>query len=202
MSGYVLIGDSQAQGLEPHLREYMRARGYALLGASTQPGWSTSRFVEDGIARRLVSAAPDLVLVALGGNDAAITASQQAALASDISTLVAQLRAGGTRHIIWIGPAHSMNSDVARRHRSTTALHKLIMPALDVEWHDGDPMTRDLGHTADGTHFTRTSYARWAARVNAVLFTSSSGAGRWVGAALAGAAVGMAGLAWYFLRRR
>lgn len=201
MNTYILIGDSQAGGLLPHLQEYMRARGLIMIGSATHDGWSTSRFVEEQPAVALGRLEPDVVLIALGGNDVASTAMSRAALAGDIGRLVQQLRvAGATPHIIWIGPAHSTEADTDRRHAAVTELQRAVLPTLGVEWHDGRPMTNDLPHAPDGVHFTRTSYARWAARINAVLFTDSRSS-RWVGAAVIAATVaGVAGAVWLWGR--
>lgn len=200
MKTYILIGDSQAEGLLSHIRELMQARGFIMIGAATQSGWSTSRFVEAQSAVALGTLRPDVALFVLGGNDSAGTAMARSVLAGDIGRLLQQLRTGGSPHVIWIGPAHSTNEGVNRRHEGVAVVQRAILPALGVEWHDGAAMTDDLGHAADGTHFPRTSLIRWAARIDQALFTNERGT-RWVGAAaLLAAAAGIAGIAWIYFR--
>jgi lysophospholipase L1-like esterase len=199
---YIVLGDSQAGGLLQHLQEQMRTRGFTPIGAAVHDGWSTSRFVEEQPAVALGRLRPNVAIIVLGGNDVASTAMARAGLGGDIGRLVQQLRGGEAQpHIIWIGPAHSTEPGVQRRHEATADFQRAIMPTLGVEWHDSEPMTSDLGHAPDGVHFTQVSYARWAARINAVLFTNDR-ASRGVGVAIALATlVGVGGLAWLWWHR-
>ena len=195
-----LIGDSQAEGLLPYIQEHMEARGFAIIGAATHVGWKTGRFVREQPATALSRLGADVVLVVLGGNDIALTADSRAELASDIRQFLVQIRSSSSPHIIWIGPAHSTDPDTSRRHEGVAAVQRAILPALGVEWHDGEPMTDDLGHAADGVHFPRTSLMRWADRIDRSLFTNEHST-RWVGAvALLAAAAGVAGVVWVYWR--
>ena len=200
MNTYLLIGDSQAEGLLPYIHERMHARGFTMVGAATHVGWKTARFVSEQAAVALSRVNPDVVLVVLGGNDIATTASARAVLAEDIRQFLAQIRSSSSPHIIWIGPAHSTDPNTSRRHEAVADVQSSMLPALGVEWHDGGPMTEDLGHAADGVHFPRTSLIRWADRINQALFTNEHST-RWVGAvSLLAAAAGIAGIAWLYFR--
>jgi lysophospholipase L1-like esterase len=111
--------------------------------ASTSAGGARTgrRHLSRNSPRR--AAPTDVVLFVLGGNDSAGTAMARSALAGDIGRLLQQIRSGGSPHIIWIGPAHSTEEGVQRRHQGTADVQRAILPALGVEWHDGVPMTDD-----------------------------------------------------------
>lgn len=196
MNTAVIIGDSQAQTLLPHLTERLRARGIEVVGSHTVVGWSTRSFVQAGRIPELMATRPDLALIALGGNDTATFT-----LMSTMREFLEQVRSQNDPHIVWIGPAHSTRADVQRRKEGVVSMQRAFLPGQGVEWHDAMPMTRDLAHTQDGVHFPRTSAARWAARIDAVLFSSGS-SDLLIGAIAAGAAaLGLLGLAWLAFTR-
>jgi lysophospholipase L1-like esterase len=161
---FVIIGDSQAGGLEPHLVSLIGARGRVFSGSVTHDGWSVSRTVSSGEVAELVSRKhPALVLVIFGGgNDSPGDAYVRA-----MQTLVEQIRMGGNPHILWIGSSYSSRPDTQQRKEAIAQIQHQLAPSLAIEWLDGMSLTRDLAHAPDGIHFVRAAYAEWAQRIDA-----------------------------------
>jgi len=162
---WALIGDSQAVGLEPHLREFFAAHGFALDGYIGNVGWSTSRFAATRAAVDVVQGRPSFVVVVLGGNDMPVDA-----LRDKIRLVVAQLRTYGTPRIVWVGPAHSSVPEIQTRKREVDAQQRVMSGQLGFDWIDGGAMTADLPHTQDGVHFTREGSRTWARRLEQQIF--------------------------------
>lgn len=167
---FVLVGDSQAVGLAPHLQAALEARGWRLVGTLAGVGWSTVGVVSSGDAARLPPA--DVALVVLGGND-----MPSSTYPARISELVGQLSA---RRKLWVGPAavdvsaRGGNEAIAERKAAIAEMQRAVLPRLDVRWIDGRAMTRDLQHAPDGLHFTRTAQQRWAERLAPVITKRAS----------------------------
>ena len=134
--------------------------------APVRPGWSPGARRRAGDVRALLTreGTPDIVLIFLGGNDAART---RAAYRWQLEWVVRQARSAGARRIVWFGPATSdpgASPRAARtsvRHERNAEWQREILPELGVEWIDSRPMTR-RGHGRDGVHFTRSGYRLWA----------------------------------------
>lgn len=186
MRTIAIIGDSQGVGLKPPLTKILDRRGVRIVGAEVREGWSTARMLAQADLRTIVQARPDVVLVVLGGNDAA-----DALLPGQVAQLVGLFQAQGSR-VVWIGPAHTTVGWLAERKAAVARVQHETALQLGFEWHDGRAMTADLPHAPDGVHFRRPELARWAERVEAVLFGGPS-AWTWVGLGLG---LGMVG--WFF----
>lgn len=187
MSGtYLLVGDSQAVGLEDELREAMAARGWQQVGVQARVGIGTA---ETALA---VAALPraDLAIVVLGGNDTAGPALERA-----IAELVRRLPAP---QVVWIGPAHAGVPEIQARKRAVAALQARVLGALRVPWIDGSAMTVDLEHAPDRVHFTRAALAVWANRIAAIDLT---GGFSWQTAIAAGLALTVGAVAGFGLYR-
>lgn len=144
-----LLGDSQAEGLAPHLR---RLLGDQLVLVDARRGVGTRAFIDD--AMPVAPQHVDLAIVVLGGNDSASS--------SYTRTLEAAVHAIGTMAsaIVWIGPSASENREVAARHDSVRQVQTVQLPRLGVTFLD--PRAWQVGaagaHAPDGTHFTRAAY--------------------------------------------
>lgn len=198
MSTWVLVGDSQAVGLKPHMVELMRARGWQLVGSSTFGGWSTGRMVNEGELPALSRLEPALAVVVLGGND-----QPNSALAGKIGDLVEKLRWSSHPRIVWVGPAHSTRPEVNERKDRVAAIQRQIIPRLGVWWIDGQRMTEDLPHTPDGVHFSTVGRRLWAERLVLLLLGASRvtrSSALLLGVA-AGAVAGALGLVFFAARR-
>lgn len=155
-----MLGDSHTQSLGPRLK--------ALLGESFRfeafPGYSTSRA---DAARKLDPSGASTILVSLGGND---FGDQRAARAKLVSALRAKNPAA---KIVWVGPFHSKDQTVDRRHREQTLSQQAQFSESGVRWVDGRPLSATLTHIADGTHFTSGSYSVLADKIAASVGTKT-----------------------------
>lgn len=193
MSGtYILVGDSQAVGLQAPLAALLEASGWRQIGAAVHVGWTTGRMVASREAEELSQRLrPDLAIVILGGNDTA-----SARYPNKVTALVDQLRPA---HVIWIGPAHAESETIHRHKQQIAAQQRQVAREAGFEWYDGLPMTEDLAHQPDGLHFRPGALREWARQIAAVVTQSGHGVG-WA-FALAGATLA-AGAAWMWWRLR
>lgn len=151
----VFVGDSQLEGLAPHLRDAL-ADQMSIVATAAMPGASTRVVVDSGKITTLVTSQhPDLVIFVLGGNDTAGAASAQATVDA-----VRQARAGGAR-VVWFGPARAHDPSVEARHAGTRAQQAVLVPSLGAEWIDTSPWTGS-GWGADDVHFTSDAYEQQA----------------------------------------
>lgn len=169
---WILIGDSQAVGLaHGGIEQLMSAKGFSLVFTTATIGISTVRTVSEAGAQIRAAVqryAPVLAIIVLGGND-----EPNAALGGHITALVQPLLAAGMT-VVWVGPAHAVDPDIANRKAHVAAIQKLLLEGLGVTWLDGLPMTRDLTHTPDGVHFLVSGSARWAERIVAAIIPEPS----------------------------
>jgi lysophospholipase L1-like esterase len=175
----VFLGDSQGEGLAPHLRTALADLFY-LAGSSWQRGISTRAMIRSGKVEAALAQHPAVVVLALGGNDTANDGYRQTLI--DMVGLAARDGA----HVVWIGPAHASDPEVEARHAAAREVQRAVLPALGVLWLDSVPWTL-AGHSDDGVHFTRDAYARQAAEIAAQLRArrdelegGSSGVNRWL----------------------
>lgn len=183
------MGDSQMQGLAPHLMRLLEARHHEIVGTGIRSGWSVSRFI--GATVSVPDA--DLVLVALGGNDSPV--NQEAYRTAIAEFLVKYVRSRPVK-IVWWGPAYSTDSRVRAQHDRNASMQRAIfadaarlrrergITDIALAWHDSRPVTQYLEHSPDGVHFTRAGYEKWAARIAGELEPTSIWT--WIGVAIAG----------------
>lgn len=184
-----IIGDSQSEGLGPHLVPLLEARGDRVTGTMLVRGMSIRSLRNDASkvrqAREIADNA-DTLIVILGGNNQLAGAAYR----NEMKWFLEEL-ARAPQTIWWVGPASTTAPRTRELHLATRALQRSYLPAKSrVTWIDAWPMT-DAGveHAPDGLHFTRAGYAVWARRLLPELADTSWGT--WIGAGLLGAAVGV-----------
>jgi lysophospholipase L1-like esterase len=174
----VIIGDSQAQGLNRPLTASLEAYDVNVAGTAIQEGLTTNRvFTELGVRGLVSSRNPDIIIVIVGGNDTVGTsAAQQSAYEGVLSNAIVQM--GGTANapkIVWVGPAFSRDEGVQARHDRTSAAQQSFLSGRSVRWIDGRTGSREGPYQQDSnpgdtegeirnrnTHLTNDGYRRWA----------------------------------------
>ncbi len=157
-----LIGDSHSTALWPRLAPMLQSAGHQVVLNRAQSGWDARKFYGEGqLAQQLLQAAPDTVIVELGGNNADFnTASYRAS----IGWLVQAARDAGAKTVLWFGPAKAdpaLDPGTASRHDRTAALQADYLPSVGVKWFDSRPSTQ-THHRSDGVHFDSTGYDNWS----------------------------------------
>ncbi|MAG27401.1 hypothetical protein CMI47_17860 [Candidatus Pacearchaeota archaeon] len=176
----LLVGDSQLDGsytLGGRLAELLRKRGFTVqLLARYGKGAATggSYFLAERLPSALKSFKPDLVVVSLGGNDASRhhPSSKRAAYQKIIRAWAKLIQASGA-DLIWFTPSTADNRAYeAKRQKIREHLRSALEP-MGVTVYDHSDLTRDIPRrklsstgAADGVHFNRPEYERWAKRVN------------------------------------
>ena len=113
-----LIGDSQGQGLWPHLSKLLAAAGHTVVLSRGIPGWGIPAYKKEGkLGAQLRAAAPELVVYSLGGNNYEFNPSKYA---DQVAWALAQIPQSA--EVLWLGPAHATRADVAERHDRTAAM--------------------------------------------------------------------------------
>lgn len=183
----VVLGDSQAQGLAPGLREALPVIGFDVVATITTVGTSTRAMLDSDKIARALEHEPALIVIALGGNDFVTERYPET-----LHAFVSQARSRGAR-VVWVGPAHAANADVEARHARTREAQRVIVPATGALWLDSVPWTHE-GHSPDGVHFTRTAYAAQARAIASAIAAGGqpSSALPWIAGGLALLALGAA----------
>ena len=162
-----IIGDSQAGGLANHLRTELARRNLGpVTGTATIDGASTRVLLDRRKPQALMEHSnPDLVIVALGGNDTG-SSSYPRTLAEFVRAL--RRPDNSMPEILWVGPAYAERPDVDARHFLTAQVQAATLPALGVRWFDSREWTSDGPggvHAGDGVHFTSNAYAAQASAI-------------------------------------
>lgn len=147
-----LFGDSMAEGLSPHLHALAREQGTELqvvaVRGSRVRQWEESQ----KLIAQLESFDPDVVLVALGTNDAVAKTDVSASAAELLCRIAESLPESETA---WIGvPALPEDANVATRDELE-----------DVAPHYFPTDSMDLPMGPDGVHPTARGYAAWAGSI-------------------------------------
>jgi len=182
----VVLGDSQAEGLIPHLREPLRTIGWTPVEPWAYYRGADTRTLLRHLAPAL-AAAPDVVIVTAGGNDG---------LAEDSWLELARRTLATGAELVWMTPpgAREPGSDLdLARAATAAAIGRTLAGRAGVRVVDGRQLFAGLSHT-DARHFTRASYAEAAGRLARALAPASS-PGRAAGSSPAGALLALAGLA-------
>lgn len=193
MKQAALFGDSQAQGLAPHLRSLLARYDIDLEHVDARPGFTTARFLRefDRPAGRF-----DLVIVVLGGND-----SPGPSYAETLRSAVSVFQGLGDK-VLWIGPSYSTASSVEQRHTATRRAQARLLPSLGVTFRD--PLNWQQGEAAerapDGTHFLRDSYELQAEAVALEASLLLSRAPATIAAVVLGGLGALGLLTWRWLR--
>lgn len=141
----ILIGDSHAEGLGPHLQ---------IAGLYYQRGVSTRGLVLAWPG--LPSGTADTVLVSLGTNDA--PGSVADAMGAAVELFRSEAPAA---RIVWIGPPDVTRDDIAARVREVAERQSARAAELGIQWIDSSPLTQ-AGRAGDGVHYTAAGYQAWA----------------------------------------
>lgn len=171
MSGFrttvVLLGDSQGQGLAPHLASALTPE-YVLRATSVEAGISTAAIASTKLEPAL-TLGPDVVLVVAGGNDG-IARTDPARYERTLRAFAKRVRDAGAR-LVWVGPSVSRDVDVDARHRAAGAIQARVLPTEGALWIDARAYTT-TGHAGDGVHFTTAAYGQQAAELGARVKTA------------------------------
>lgn len=142
---YALVGDSHGQVLLPGLRKHLIATGHTVVLEEANPGWSTSKYIDNGIRARLLAARPDRVIFELGGND-----HQSGSTA--LTSMVQAARDAGAKSIVWFGPFTAVKAPYRDLHNAVADAQAKLLPSLGVRFIDTRPFSQ-IGHRSDGVHF-------------------------------------------------
>jgi lysophospholipase L1-like esterase len=153
-SRVLLIGDSLAQGLSPHLSGLATEARLPYVGAGVSGSridqWVTSQWLRSTLA----DFGPTLILISLGTNDAYSggTAEQVSQYAAELLT---QLPAAAD--IVWIG------APLLPRQSAGHSIDLGVIEAIAAQApHYFDSQELDIPRGPDGLHPTAAGYAGWA----------------------------------------
>lgn len=186
-----IVGDSQSEGLGPHLIPRLEAKGITVVGSLLERGMSLAnmRTSADRRARaRAIAEQSDVLLVVLGGNN---RIDDPEAYEDHLAWFLNEV-ARRPRKIWWVGPAASIHPTAGPAHVRTRELQReILVGARRVKWIDAWPMTaRGVEYAPDDLHFTRAGYRTWSSRLVDALPLNAS-VGLYLGAGFLGFAVGL-----------
>lgn len=146
----LLIGDSLAAGLHPHMKQLAREEGVEYQG-SGRDGTRIDEWARDPWLRQTMATfEPTVVLVSLGTNDVALGPERQA---DDLDELLTTLTAEGAT-VVWIGPPElPFEAD---------AMLSLLRREAPYYFESED---YDIPRAPDGLHPTAAGYAGWAGSI-------------------------------------
>lgn len=154
-SRILVIGDSLAKGLTPHLGALADDEGLPLFGMAIS-GTVTVQWVNsEKLKAQLASFKPSHVFVSLGTNDA-YTQFNPEDVADDAEELVEIIQAAGA-HPIWIGMP-----PLPRFHGGNEINPEVLMSVKDAVPFYFDSSELDIPREPDGLHPTAAGYAGWA----------------------------------------
>lgn len=169
-SRILLVGDSLAQGLDPHLRAFAKESGYPYLAAhevgSPIRYWTGAR-----LAAALEQSKATLAIVVLGTNDLAgkRTAEQLYADAGHLLSQLAQFPRPDEGFclgvdVLWVSPLSGM---LGAHPAASGALEESVLTPPEscgkVEWFDSAAL--DIKTGGDGVHPVASGYASWAGAI-------------------------------------
>lgn len=191
---YALVGDSQGQGLFPHLQKHLEAAGHAVTLSRAVPGKPPSWWARDAsLPGQLAGAQPDVVVYLIAGNN---TDFNPASYGQSVATVVGYARSAGARTIYWLSPGTATKEPFTSNHNRTAEIEPPIMQSLGVTWLDMRPLTL-TGHRSDGVHFVIPSaYQAWAAQVAPMVLPGAFALPGLPGGASLGAGAGSSALWW------
>lgn len=172
------IGDSQTQASHTFGRKVadrLRSAGYDV-DVVARNGWGLLAFRSKKVAgdrylpTLIASQKPDVLVVGVGGNDAALGPSDSAYKHAVRDTL-RQAWEAGVRRVIWLGPSW-VDDDVVKAKRGIEGyagkrarIQRLVEEAVAGD--DRVTVLTQSNHTAqlerpDGLHYTGAAYTAWA----------------------------------------
>lgn len=154
-SRILVVGDSFARGLTPHLGALADEDGLPLIGISI-PGTVTVQWVNSNdLFSKLASFQPSHVFISLGGNDAYTNFTPQE-VANDAQELVSIIQ-NANAHPIWIGVP-----PMPRFHGGNEVNPETLMAVKEAVPYYFDSSDLDIPREPDGLHPTAAGYAGWA----------------------------------------
>jgi lysophospholipase L1-like esterase len=150
----LLIGDSLAQGLSPHLKALATDAGLPYLGAGVAGSRVAQWIDSQWLSAALQEFSPNLVLLCLGTNDAYSNLSVQQERAH-VDALLARLPAQA--EVVWVGPPL-----LPATYSGRAAHVELVEAIADRTEHYYDSQELDIPRGPDGLHPTAAGYAGWA----------------------------------------
>src|SRR5688572_10663375 len=172
----VIIGDSQAQGLNRPLTAALEGFDIDVSGVEAHAGKGLTWFLDNHIISSMINSRnPQVVILIIGGNDSPQTSGDsRTAYEAKLRRAYNDAHARGAE-VVWIGPATSRDSGVQARHDRTATIQSSFVPSLGARWIDGRPGSADgpfQQETNPGTgeaqirsrnsHLTGDGYRRWA----------------------------------------
>lgn len=199
-SKVVLIGDSHMEALGPRLARLLPEQlGVNVEHVEARRGWSTRAYLRSGDVPALARGA-DVVIVELGGNDAAAQIGPQAH-AQDVQRMISAV---APAKVIWVGPGVTLREDLESYRGPIRHAQKRVVEGAGGAWVDSQPLTEPGDLRSDRIHFTASGYDKWARRLVPKLQSAAPGGGFptwWIGPAVVGGAGLLAAAAWAWSRR-
>lgn len=193
-----VFGDSHMEALGPRLRRELPQLGIQLTNVEARRGWSTRRYLSSGDIPALTRGA-DVVVVELGGNDAAAHIGPEGH-AADVDRVI---RAVAPAKVIWVGPGVTLREDLETYRGPIRHAQKRVVESAGGAWIDSQPLTRTADLRSDRVHFSPTGYDHWTSVLVPKLAQARSGGGvGWAGPVAVTSAAALAFGAWLWSRRR
>lgn len=162
-----IIGDSQAEGLEPVLGPILARHGLEL---DRGKSWARAGAGILEITEHARTAGPVRLAIAItgGGND---TIGDLEAYRTKLVNLVGTLRFAGAQEVVLVGPFLSDDPEVQARHEAARAVQSRGIPG--ARWVDGFAMSAYTRHPeGNPTHYDRAGYQRLALELEKAIFDS------------------------------
>ena len=159
-----LIADSHGWRTNPLVAAQLEDQGHQIVHAVYKNGWGIEQYLEDRLQlSHLLAADPELVIVALGGNNH----NRDPSYGDAVQEFLEELQFP-SRRVIWIGPAAARAPRTSLRHEWTADFLSGFLPNKGIAFLDSRPHTQG-GHKGDGVHFTNSGYAAWSAGISSPL---------------------------------
>lgn len=154
-SRVLLLGDSMAEALIPPMKQLAKDDRIAFHGVAVR-GSTVQQWARRADLEQIVNAAkPDLILVALGTNDAHLTPASLASEAPALQALLKRLRKTGA-YVAWVGPPKIMRGD-------NGAVDWIRSAVPSADYYDSRSLL--IGRGPDRLHPTVRGAAGWAAAI-------------------------------------
>jgi lysophospholipase L1-like esterase len=172
----VIIGDSQAQGLQRPLTTALAGYDVEVTGQSSHAGMGLRWFLDNNTISSMVNSRnPQLVILIIGGNDDVQTSgASRTAYETKLRQAYNDAHARGA-DVVWIGPATSRDEGVQERHDRTATVQSSYVPSLGARWIDGrpgssagpfqqetNPGSSEAQIRSRNSHLTGEGYRAWA----------------------------------------